>query len=252
MSPRGRNAVTTSLSNGVTTPALAARSLSQVGSTATFDPLSSGRQGVREDAPIPPDVARSSATRSDEWRSRCTCGDWSAVRSTGECRRCNEGRKSAALRERRRNLYAEPCSYEAAHRRVRRARGRARDWYCAACGNPAEQWAYLGRSPREIKGSRIWTRDGRRRESTLAWSPDPADYSALCRLCHGRATDQRYGRGYRNDPGVRAAYLERQSNYRNGWYAALKADPARYAAYLERKRRTSRRDHQAPDIEPPQ
>lgn len=163
------------------------------------------------------------ALGADRTRSCVDCGRRPReVISSGLCRPCWRRTRRAAL-------YAQPCSYEAAHARVRRARGNANEWRCARCGEVAEQWAYLGDSPREIRGRREWIKNGRRRVSELAWSPDPADYSALCRICHGRTTDDRYGRGARRDPASNAAY-------QRTWYAALKADPIRYAAYLDRKR----------------
>lgn len=171
----------------------------------------------------------------------CGCGQPSLYRATGECQRCYDARKSAPRRRRLAEIYATPCTYEAAHSRVRSARGAAAGWLCSGCGEPAEQWAYVGDSPREIRGQRRWTRDGRRHTSTLAWSPNPADYVALCRPCHGRGTRRDYGAGYRHDESAREAYRARQRDYHRRRHAQLTADPAAREAYNARKRLEAQR-----------
>lgn len=215
-----------------TTPALAAKSLSHQHPSPTHGESLGGASDSKRSRSEQADLA------SLDWESddrRCKCGVSLDSRRRSECDRCS-------LRRRRAQLYAKPCSYEAAHRRVQTARGKASDWRCAKCGGPAEQWAYLGDSPREIRAAREYMRDGRKRTVTLSWSPDPADYVALCALDHGLLTRADYGRGYRHDEAKRRAYDERQADYRKRWYAALKADPLRYAAYLARKRSTSTRN----------
>ena len=75
----------------------------------------------------------------------------------------------------------DEASYNAAHKRVRRTRGRAADHLCQHCDGPAAQWAYGHSDPDE------------RREfdkgCELVYSPDPEHYIALCQPCH-RAFDR--------------------------------------------------------------
>lgn len=166
----------------------------------------------------------------------CNCGRPALYRATGECQRCYDRRRSAPLRARRAALYRKPCTYAAAHTRVRTARGSARDWFCVRCGKPADQWAYVGDSPREIRAERSYTVRGRPKTATLSWSPDPADYVPLCRTDHGLATRSDYGAGYRHDAAARASYLARQREYHRARFAQLIADPDAHEAYRASKR----------------
>lgn len=62
----------------------------------------------------------------------------------------------------------DEIGYSGAHQRVSRIRGPASAHTCP-CGSPARQWAYLTSS-----------------SALMPYSPDPADYSALCIPCHKR------------------------------------------------------------------
>jgi hypothetical protein len=77
-------------------------------------------------------------------------------------------------------LQVDRPGYIAAHVRVYRARGRAREHTCP-CGAQAAQWAYdhsdlepLTEMRRNMKGDFV----------SLAYSPDPSRYVAMCRSCH--------------------------------------------------------------------
>ena len=62
--------------------------------------------------------------------------------------------------------------YHAAHKGLQRARGKASSHLCAACGQPATDWALT------TAGVVLLDPQGR------TYSTDPADYTALCRACH--------------------------------------------------------------------
>lgn len=70
--------------------------------------------------------------------------------------------------------WSERPGYDAAHLRVRKARGRAAEMVCA-CGGQAAHWAYTHDDPDELIDPR-----GR------AYSGDVARYVAMCVPCHKR------------------------------------------------------------------
>lgn len=209
-----------------------------------------------------------------ERSSTCRCGSPVFIKKTGECAPCYHRRRHAAKRahaleqpcrrcKRRPATVAStghcgPCtsalrrarqtrvvSYDAAHARVRALRGSASSWRCILCGQPAQEWAYRGGSPRERRGT---VTDGRRTRR-LAWSPDASDYDPMCRPCHGSSERPDYGNGYRHDPD-RARELRREWKRRQ--YARQVATEAGRAAYRARKRaeRARRAERQAkPDTE---
>ena len=201
--------------------------------------------------------------------STCRCGSPVFIKKTGECAPCYHRRRNAEHRahalsqpcrrcKRRRAAVAEsglcaPCttaarlakqkrvvSYDAAHARVRKLRGSASLWRCIRCGEPAQEWAYRGGSPRERRGTVVSGRKTRR----MAWSPDPSDYDPMCRTCHGTTDRPDYGNGYRNNPD-RAIELRREWKRRQ--YARQVATEAGRAAYRARKRaeRARRAERQA-------
>lgn len=69
-------------------------------------------------------------------------------------------------------------TYEAAHMRVVAERGRAAEYACQHCGDPAREWAYAHSDPDELRrpeeGRRFW------------YSPRPVHYMPLCASCHRR------------------------------------------------------------------
>lgn len=152
------------------------------------------------------------------------------------------------MQSRRSAQAAAPCSYNAAHHRVARARGTASGWRCA-CGAMATQWAYRGGSDNEIRGTRTVRQRGRVTVVHSTWSPDPGDYAPMCRTCHGRHDRPDYLRGYRHDIDARETYLARQRERERRRWLRIKADAAALAAYRARKRREShrRKTHSQPD-----
>ncbi len=75
----------------------------------------------------------------------------------------------------------QAIGYYAAHKRVSRRNGPAREKECVTCHGPALDWAYMGGAAVELVNEKGWP-----------YSPDPADYAAMCRSCH-YAHDQRTG-----------------------------------------------------------
>ena len=64
--------------------------------------------------------------------------------------------------------------YMAAHDRNRRAFGKASEYRCDHCDQPAQEWALAhDQEP-----------DGVKRDRFGAYSDDPADYIPLCKPCH--------------------------------------------------------------------
>ncbi len=64
-------------------------------------------------------------------------------------------------------------SYADAHRAVKRKRGLASDYWCAACGSQAKHWAYDHEDPNERTDD--WGRP---------YSLDPEHYQPMCKPCH--------------------------------------------------------------------
>jgi hypothetical protein len=69
-------------------------------------------------------------------------------------------------------------SYEGAHARVRRARGKARDYACVDCGGDAQDWSYDHGDSQELVGA------SGSRYAGIAYSLDPAHYQPRCKACH--------------------------------------------------------------------
>lgn len=65
-------------------------------------------------------------------------------------------------------------SYGAIHKRLERERGRASQFACTLCGNPAQEWSYAG-------GAEVEAIDP---AAGIAYSPDLSCYRPLCRRCH--------------------------------------------------------------------
>jgi len=111
------------------------------------------------------------------WRFRCDCG--SAVERSLSNVRAGRTRSCGCARR------AHPIiTYIGAHARVRRARGSARNHLCVDCGERADEWSYDGGSPVEIRGLVPTSKGGKTYVRSMAWSPDPADYSPRCRADH--------------------------------------------------------------------
>lgn len=73
----------------------------------------------------------------------------------------------------------DQCGYAAAHRRLRYDKGKASNYVCE-CGAPAQEWAYLHGSAKELTEQRkIFGK-----LALVAYSPDPDDYAPMCIPCH--------------------------------------------------------------------
>lgn len=88
-----------------------------------------------------------------------------------------------------------PRTYSRAHNRLKEVRGVAVDHRCVDCGGPAADWS-LKRDALNVSIQVGGKRDG------LAFSSDPEDYEARCKLCHaahdgygGRRGAERDSRG---------------------------------------------------------
>jgi hypothetical protein len=94
------------------------------------------------------------------------------------CRQCSRAASRAYARtdsgkahwQRRQSDTAAHTRYRAAHRRLTAARGKAASHKCY-CGQAAEEWALLPLVPRLTDGPYVY-------------SPDPADYTPMCRSHH--------------------------------------------------------------------
>ena len=123
--------------------------------------------------------------------NNCKCGRPVFIKKTGECRSCYNARyfrehytpRAARPLAGSTEETSAPCSYDAAHSRVRRVRGLPSEHRCAECGDAASEWAYRNESPREQQG---WsaTRKGGARRQWSRWSPFVWDYDPLCAPCH--------------------------------------------------------------------
>lgn len=124
----------------------------------------------------------------------CPCGEPVHIRKAGLCKRCymrdyyqrNKGKPYYTHQNRARTPKPprprnDDIGYSGAHQRVRKARGKASDHTCADCGWQAHDWAYNGGSPLE----RVEQRTNRHGTTWDApYSPDPNDFTALCKSCH--------------------------------------------------------------------
>lgn len=69
-------------------------------------------------------------------------------------------------------------SYDGAHARVRRSRGKASDHKCVDCGRAACDWSYDHSDPNELYGAVGSKYDG------IAYSLNPDHYQPRCKACH--------------------------------------------------------------------
>lgn len=119
----------------------------------------------------------------------CECGEPAAIYTTSECMRCYHRRyyrehhkpKPPAPKRGATPETSKPCSYFAAHSRVRAIRGLPSEHECTDCGQRAEEWAYRNSSPHEISGT---VRKNGKGEQEARWSPLVWDYDPMCKPCH--------------------------------------------------------------------
>lgn len=69
-------------------------------------------------------------------------------------------------------------SYDGAHARVRRSRGKASDYACVDCGAGAQDWSYDHGDPGELLGA------PGSKYSGIAYSLNPDHYQPRCKACH--------------------------------------------------------------------
>ena len=81
-----------------------------------------------------------------------------------------------------------PVSYQYAHKKIRRARGKATEFDCVSCGRPASQWAYRGGSEFEQSEERTVISNKTRLPITYLakWSPDVFAYDPKCGPCNAK------------------------------------------------------------------
>lgn len=73
--------------------------------------------------------------------------------------------------------WTDTPTYQAAHSRVKAAKGFAQHSTCIDCGKPAADWSYIGGDPNELVGT---SSSG----SRCVYSADPEYYVPRCRRCH--------------------------------------------------------------------
>ena len=112
------------------------------------------------------------AWEGSKWLCECDCGKPVrtgtynlVVKGQSSCRRC------AGVASR-----SSVVGYDAAHGRVRRARGKASDYACVDCGGAAAQWSYDHTDPAE--------RTEDLRGYLTAYSLDQERYVPRCVPCH--------------------------------------------------------------------
>lgn len=118
------------------------------------------------------------------WSCVCVCGEIRDVFGPhlrgGITKSCGCSRKKALL------------TYEVAHRKVMRARGKAKYWPCVDCDAPASDWSYDHSDPDELTEERFVN-------GVLAqvktYSANPDHYSPKCRKCN---TADQYTKGARS------------------------------------------------------
>lgn len=136
----------------------------------------------------------------------CACGA-TKIRcaKTNECSPCYQARRRAenldeARRKDREGARAryvpaersqeprtapnESCSYTAAHKRVARWRGFAKEHDCVDCGKQAQEWSYRGGSSFEQSGPSPRRKNGKTVYVNSKWSGYIWDYEPRCVDCH--------------------------------------------------------------------
>jgi hypothetical protein len=104
---------------------------------------------------------------SRSWHCACDCGGMTVARTwnlrNGVHASCGAGA----------HRHSELVGYVSAHKRVRAARGLARNHSCVDCGRPARHWSYDNTDPDALYES------GRGH-----YSLDPSRYEPRCPSCH--------------------------------------------------------------------
>lgn len=117
------------------------------------------------------------------WECACECGATTYV----EAGALNAGYKRSCGNPLLHHRVETP-SYRALHTRIATERGKASNYACADCGEPAHEWAYDHSDPDEV------TTDGRHQP----YSYDINHYQPRCKPCHRRQDAE--ARGGRDAP----------------------------------------------------
>jgi hypothetical protein len=111
------------------------------------------------------------------WNCQCDCGG--TVITIGGSLRRGAVNSCGCIR---RNNHSH-ITYEAAHIRVKQAKGPAAEWPCIDCGEPAAEWSYDHADNVEYVCSKRY----------VLYSIDPQRYQPRCRTCHKRHDMNRRG-----------------------------------------------------------
>ena len=95
----------------------------------------------------------------------------------------------------------EDLTYDAAHDRVKRQRGRASEHSCGDCGSQAEDWAYQHQASAPLAD-----------DLGRPYSEDVSDYAPMCRPCH-RRFDMRQSRTIGGADGLFVVTVEEAALY---------------------------------------
>jgi hypothetical protein len=140
--------------------------------SATFQPPRQhvDLKGQRFGALTAREFVPSTPGRTTMWLCDCDCGRTTHVRpgdlNRGSIRSCNA----------REHHLEDTAEYGAAHDRIARTRGLARDHTCVDCGRRAAQWSYDHTDPNERLSTTI--------EGAPPFSLDAGHYQPRCVPCH--------------------------------------------------------------------
>ncbi len=116
------------------------------------------------------------------WACRCSCGAETVV--AGIVLRHGRSRSCGCLRGAGTGRPRNPVvTYDGAHMRIYRERGKAKYYACVDCGATAQDWSYDRTDPDELTGE-VVTPDGR--PIMVPYSMKPEHYSPRCKSCHIR------------------------------------------------------------------
>ncbi len=108
---------------------------------------------------------------------RHTPDELAAISAASKARWADPEHRALQTAKRRR----DGAGYEAAHDRIRKDRGIARELGCISCGAPAAHWAL---NHERARGRVRVNSDGQ--YSGLPYSLEPSDYDPRCVGCHKR------------------------------------------------------------------
>ena len=125
-------------------------------------------------------------SQETKWEMRCDCGAVVERRTAnitaGKAKTCGDRAKhpTGGWLGPKSPLWTDAPTYAAAHSRVKRAKGAAREHTCADCGETAGEWSYVGDEAGSLRCPK-----GR------LYSGDVSLYVARCLPCHRRLDARR-------------------------------------------------------------